>query len=460
MSAVVWSIERAGTKKPLAAWGITGAQLTLRNLDTDELTFRVPRADLFADPIFAYGDTLILWEGDTRRFQGKVTRLPAIGSRRQESDRYVVSGPWEQLSRLVYQQPRMIANDTFSGFNSEDTTRVVLGQADDGSRIDTGAQIAAIIAYGVTAGVTLIAGTVPAFVRAPLDECRDITCAEAIRRQMAFTPDAVSWFDYSEAVAFLNCQQRALLTVDEIDLADKDKVEEFALTPRNDLVPPGVVFIYINSVVHDDATFAVVTRDTVGAVAGVGVVTATIDLMGAGTDHQEAPPIGLAALYWASLNVLPWEGSVKLHGLDCDFAFRPGKVLNLLGGRAAWETMIAVIQTVTHELDRGVTTIDFGPPQHLSPQNFVSQILFNRRAARPPDTTTFPIVQPPTVPPTTNGVSNGGPVVTNTNAGLDPKSYAGNITATGTSTPMAVVLVKYCDVGNEVLQPVYAPVNH
>jgi hypothetical protein len=448
MSSVIWTIESGGIEKSLVSWGISDARLSLRNLDTDELTFRTPKASIFDDPIFEDGADIVLKADSVTRFRGIVTRLPASGSRKREEQQFVASGPWWQLANLVYQQARMIQNADFSALSAEDTTRVILGQNDIGVRITTGVQIAAIITYALTQGAPIVAGTMPAFITAPLDECRDITCAEAIRRQLACTPDAVGWFDYSNSVPVFNVQRRDLLSAQSIDLGDVDRVESFSVTPRPDLVPTGVVFIYATTEVRNESTWTRLTRDTAGATSGIGVITATIEMMGAGTENQEAPPIGFALEYYASLQPLQWEGSLALHELDCLADFSPGKVVNLAGGRAAWSSMRAVIQIVTQELQRGVTTIEFGPPDHLSPQDFVNQLIFNRKVARPPDPTNLATTKPP---------KKDDGTTTNINAGKDPKSYSNSQTSTGTSEAMARLSLSYCADGVEHTVTVFGP---
>jgi hypothetical protein len=196
-----------------------------------------------------------------------------------------------------------------------------------------------------------------------------------------------------------------------------------------------VVFIYVTTETNDDKTWTRITRDTAGLTSGLGVITATVEMMGAGTEDQEAPPIGLALEYFAALQTLPWEGFVNLHARDCDSGVRPGKVLNLAGGRAAWATMNAVVQSVTEELQNGVTAIEFGPPEHLGPQDFVSMLMFNRKAARPPEPTNLATTKPPQTP-------DGDP---NTKAGLDPKSHTGSQTASGNSGPFNTTAVDDCD---------------
>jgi len=92
----------------------------------------------------------------------------------------------------------------------------------------------------------------------------------------------------------------------------------------------------------------------------------------------EEAPAGLAAQIYAALGVLHYEGEITLHGAECAFTWRPGQILNLTGGRAEWATMAAQVQSVTHDLDQGVTRIGFGPPAQLAPQDFAQMARANR----------------------------------------------------------------------------------
>lgn len=91
-----------------------------------------------------------------------------------------------------------------------------------------------------------------------------------------------------------------------------------------------------------------------------------------GTFDPEAPPSGIAAAILAAGNTLQYQGSVTLTDEDCDFSFAPGQVLNVTGSsRAEWETMNAQIQSVSWQLQTGVTGVSFGPAESLAPQDWL-----------------------------------------------------------------------------------------
>ena len=89
-------------------------------------------------------------------------------------------------------------------------------------------------------------------------------------------------------------------------------------------------------------------------------------------------PIGLAQWIYNTLSTLHYEGAHTLVEPEVTFQAGPGKVLNLTGGLSAWTSMAALIQSATYELDTGRTTLNFGPPGHLSPGDFVRLLSMNR----------------------------------------------------------------------------------
>ena len=74
---------------------------------------------------------------------------------------------------------------------------MILGQQPTGAAQTMNAQVAEIVNYAATkCGITLGANAAPALYL-PFDEARDITCADAIRRELRFFPKLIVWFDYS-----------------------------------------------------------------------------------------------------------------------------------------------------------------------------------------------------------------------------------------------------------------------
>lgn len=115
-------------------------------------------------------------------------------------------------------------------------------------------------------------------------------------------------------------------------------------------------------------------------IASVEYLTAQVDGSFTGTNAQtrtykrnltadlgESPPTGLAAQMLAQFSPLRHSGSLSLKGREVDTNPRPGRRLNLTNGRAAWSGMNEAIQGVSYDVQRGVVSVSFGPPQQLGP---------------------------------------------------------------------------------------------
>lgn len=94
--------------------------------------------------------------------------------------------------------------------------------------------------------------------------------------------------------------------------------------------------------------------------------------------NGEAPPFGLAGFLFNLYSVLQFEGSVALSEQDVQFAYLPGKNLNLSGGLPEWANMNAYVSEMAYDLDAGATQITIGPAHHLDAQELVDNIRRDR----------------------------------------------------------------------------------
>jgi hypothetical protein len=386
MISDLWTIAINGAAAvPVNELGITSLVRTRRNLDVSQLSFTTKVQDIFAEPIADYGDSIVLFRDGVRWFSGTLMQLPAFGARTEESQRYVVADAWWRLERIIYRQPvvrRMADLVTLTGSMS---TRIVLGQDAWGRKIRVNQQIANISNYALSqaSGVFVVAA-LPTLAIPPLEEARDITCAEAIRRMLRWAPDCVGYMDYSTAPTTFWIVPRSALSTATIDAANGALVRAISdLTPRSDLKPRGVRFTFITGVVNEETGEVVPqeTVDTAGVTTGEAVISSTIQLANQGQAGAEAVPTGLAADYYSSLNFTPWQGTLELKEEECSAPVRLGQKVNLSNGRTAWATMGAVVQSTSERIETGETSVDLGPPEHLSPQDFVE--LMRRLRANP-----------------------------------------------------------------------------
>jgi hypothetical protein len=392
MSTVNWTLSAGGVTKSLVDWGIRDLRVTFKSLDVDEMRFNIPTPDVTAAEPFAYGEQLILWRNDVCWFSGWVSRLPSIATGASEKYGYIVSGPWWQLQRIIYQQWSLYWNTAFNCLVGQMTPRVVLGQDPWGNKLSSDGQIFDICVFSQLKGSGMMGfGEIPSLAPMILEECKDISCAEAIKRCLKWTPDASSWFDYSVEVPTMYIQQRPFNITTVLDLANKNLIKGTErITPRYDLRPTGVVFNYLTSVIQSNGVQTYIcTKDSAGAGdTEAGAIVACMELSGLGGGTPEAAPMGLASTFFNALyTYLYWEGAITTHEQDCTGQLRPGHSLNLLNGRPAWANMYTPIQVVTEDIDHGITEASFGPPEHLAPQDFFTLMMWLRNLAT---TSTWP----------------------------------------------------------------------
>jgi len=191
-----------------------GSTLHFANRDTDTFTARnIPAGLLQA------GDSVTVKYGNTVVFKGDVDRIVDRHGRGDDRVQDVtVAGPWGKLNRLVFKQTWGAGAVAFS------SSRVILGQTAAGLAQTMAAQLAEIAGFAATpCGIALGANNAPN-TYLPLDEARDVTCADAIRRELRFFPKLVVRFDYSQATPSLQI----------VDTEHADSASYMATIPKTD----------------------------------------------------------------------------------------------------------------------------------------------------------------------------------------------------------------------------------
>jgi len=95
-------------------------------------------------------------------------------------------------------------------------------------------------------------------------------------------------------------------------------------------------------------------------------------------DPEPTPQLLAQKLYQA-VSELQVDGEITLENCELDSSPIMGSVLNIYSGNKSWETMCAPIQSLKEDLDKGQTTITFGPAKHLGPDDLVELLRTNRK---------------------------------------------------------------------------------
>lgn len=178
-----------------------GARLRFANRDVD--TLEMPG---MPSGYLAAGDVVTATYKGVCVFRGDVATIAEARGRGDDATQTVTCvGPWSKMQRLVYRQ------NWFTGDGYSRSSRLILNQYQDGTPQNLNSELYEIASHGAAAcGYTVALADVAVSTQTlPFDECRDITVADAIRRELRFFPKAICRFDYSGATPALKIKEAA-----------------------------------------------------------------------------------------------------------------------------------------------------------------------------------------------------------------------------------------------------------
>lgn len=233
----IWKLKNSGVEKEVHQWGIDDLELSRTSWSDDTLQLLLDGRRVDAALVFPVRSEVIVRRYDngvaTVWFRGHVRRMQYSGSGNAESQQYAVAGPWwflkeRTFNQLYYTYKGSGAASDPANYEAKYLARIFLCQAVNiyGAAIgylNTGAQLREILEWArkpfVDAGQTppFQIGNIGIAVNAPVDEVKNITCAEAARKMFRWSPDSVAWFDYSTTPPTFHCQPRAALTPVTVD---------------------------------------------------------------------------------------------------------------------------------------------------------------------------------------------------------------------------------------------------
>ena len=388
----LWTLTSGGTVLSAAQAGVTEILRRRATQSTETCTVYTAGRAFDAAPLFTHGSTVTIRRAGTPWFVGRVTATPGSGDGSGEEGAYQLSGPWWYLENLVCQQSWSLRGGEATGTLS----RLVLGQGLDGTRLTSGQVLAETLQYAVDAGAPFALGVIEPAAFLPLDELRDVTCAEVIRKVLRWHPDGVAWFDHATVpLPTFHCRARASLPATTLTVGQPPLAAVNGLTARPDLALPAVVLHYETSdgdtldVLTDAAPAGATGREFGALVATIpagpnpdpGTAPATaasalLRLNGDGDNGGGPPAASLAQTLYAAHAAPLHSGSVVLVERDADGTpTGPGTVLNLAhAARTEWATMRAVVVEDETRVSTGTTTVRFGPPEHLGAADLATRL--------------------------------------------------------------------------------------
>lgn len=290
---MTWTLQYGSTIKTLAEWKCHGTTRNLVSQALDTVSFSMRSS---SNPYaFDRNSTLTIRKDDAIWFVGELRQVPHSNAPEAERDNYVLWGPWNWFERVTYQQEWNILH---SGVLQYFWTSHVMLNSIKATWTNTAGQIKAAVDLAiqsqiVTTGAALINSPVIGInidlptMFPPIVEVRSRTIAEVIKSQLAWHPDATTWFTMNANGKWdFFCKTKdklAATTYDWAPATGNKYLHSVELTPRWDLVRPGVILRYEKNGTYEGApTFEVVEDKYPANVSSFArdVYLETIDLKG------------------------------------------------------------------------------------------------------------------------------------------------------------------------------------
>jgi hypothetical protein len=291
----IWTIAHTGGASGSAeALGVSVATLEMASMAASKLTLEIEGNMDATSPAFIEGNALSVERSGQPFFTGTVTRAPRAGGGSGEGRAVVVEGPLWWLGETMYLQEVWHRVTGASGDIKVWQPRVLLNAKRDGTRRTTAEQIGDLLDYAVAAGAPMAKGTINLPAITPVAQvATDLTVLEAIRRQLAWHPDAVLYEDHSVSPPTVNVVQASALTAVSQNVAglasSGRETSDFQIEKLPFRKPSRVALFYERLHDTDGRTYREVVRDIypAGEPLEPGALCVTIPLQGSRKTTQK-----------------------------------------------------------------------------------------------------------------------------------------------------------------------------
>lgn len=251
-----WSIKISEANFKLSDIGATSCVLTLKSLACDELVISTPKQS-FA----SINQHVELFLDGARKFAGSCCDISASIAGSREIFTYTFKNAWLDLQEMPFLQEWLcvgMSDTEFKPFNVL-KSKNLFGLDYEGKRVNSASHIAEIIDYASKNGVSISLGDCEASTQFPSYEIRDLTCEQALLKILKWSPDIVSYFDYTQNPPALNLKKRSLLPEKNPPIG---KIKSLNYAPCRDLQVENVNIIYERTHTIDGETYSSFESDT------------------------------------------------------------------------------------------------------------------------------------------------------------------------------------------------------
>lgn len=236
-----WTLQHGATTQSLEAWGISGAQVTLRSFAASTLTFAIS-GNFDAADAWVYADQITLRDPENVvRFTGKVRQLPLRTEGSSESRACVVEDVLGDLNRRFMRQYWVMWQDEAEA--DVQSGALVLFDDGDGGTVGLGLQLAAVIAAAAAAGIAVQMGAALGMTAVPQKwDIKDATYLEVLKVSAKLVPDLCTQVDYTTTPPTVDFIRRINAT--SRDIAVIETADAFECAPLHDQQISGVIILY------------------------------------------------------------------------------------------------------------------------------------------------------------------------------------------------------------------------
>lgn len=291
-----WTISYdGGAFEDADAVGVSVAKLEMSAATASKLTLAVDEAMDAIAPGWEEFKTLAVRRNGSPFFTGTIVREPREGSGQEEGQMVVAQGPVWWLEETMYLQERAHRPTGSSTDQTVLSARVLLNARRSGARLSTAQEIEAILQYAVDAGAPLEVGTIDLPSLTPVAQAAtDVTLLEALRRQLAYHPDAVMFEDHSVSPPTINVVRASALAAVTQDAnggaTDGRATTHFLIERVAARKPSAVAIFYERTHEVDDRSYRETLADihpTTADPAAPRALVVTIPLQGSRTITQK-----------------------------------------------------------------------------------------------------------------------------------------------------------------------------
>lgn len=388
MISDIWTIlyhaydGSGAVEKTCDAWGIQSFTINRKNMTPAGATFSIPVSQVSNELVFQKKSRIVLKRNGVRYWEGRITGPTGSIAAKSEAMQFSATDQYYFFTALPFHQTwrdHLLAEFEFARgllFAKWDNTLIAdipIGLVGRSCGVEIASIVDSVLADlvaghdgsdGTSDTVLMGKGTIDDGMTPQPQKLGSMTFFDAMRTVARFDTTRVTWWDYSGPdQALMQSQLAANLETVSIPFP----LVSFSVAPHlEDRVP----IVVIGAKNQDPGLgLPLITSFTryqypdpyVGSFLG-GIMFSIDDTSFFGS----ATIAALARAIWEQGQGIGWKGELEIVETECSGLLAIGKVLNVTGGDPAWESMNAIIQSITENLATGRTKVVFGPPARLA----------------------------------------------------------------------------------------------